>query len=309
MPEVREVLEFHLDPEHDPALSIRSVYGRWFPWLVLLDATWAASHAEHIFPTTLSEQDRCKAAWETYLVFCAPYDNVFDMLRGEYTHATEHMSPGSSDDHYPADPNQRLAEHLMTFYWRGRLSLQDPEGLLSRFYAKAPDMLRGHALTFVGRTLREASDQVPQEILERLKALWSYRLVVASRAPSLEDFTEELAGFGWWFVSEKFDDAWSLAQLHAVLDLVKHVKPDNMVVERLAQIVAHYPLQTVQCLAALIKGDWARWSMIIWEEQLRAILVTAIESTSEEVREVATTLVHTLGAHGYFNFRDLLRNG
>jgi hypothetical protein len=46
MPEVREVLEAHLDPANDPSLAIRAVYGQWFPWLVLLDRAWAEAQRQ-----------------------------------------------------------------------------------------------------------------------------------------------------------------------------------------------------------------------------------------------------------------------
>ena len=37
MPNVRDILNSHLDPQHDPSLAIRSVYGRMFPQLVGLE--------------------------------------------------------------------------------------------------------------------------------------------------------------------------------------------------------------------------------------------------------------------------------
>jgi hypothetical protein len=43
MPEVREVLEHHLDPVGDPSLVIRSVYGQRLHQLVHLDAKWMGS--------------------------------------------------------------------------------------------------------------------------------------------------------------------------------------------------------------------------------------------------------------------------
>ena len=35
IPELREVLDQHLDPGCDPSIAVRSIYGQWFPWLVL----------------------------------------------------------------------------------------------------------------------------------------------------------------------------------------------------------------------------------------------------------------------------------
>ncbi len=52
MPEVRKVLESHLNTDSEPSLAIHSIYGHYFPWLVLLDKQWAASHVQDIFPTS-----------------------------------------------------------------------------------------------------------------------------------------------------------------------------------------------------------------------------------------------------------------
>ena len=49
MPEVREVLDEHLDVGLEPTLTIRSIYGRHFPWLFLLDPAWAALAVPRIF--------------------------------------------------------------------------------------------------------------------------------------------------------------------------------------------------------------------------------------------------------------------
>lgn len=48
MPEVREVLEAHLDTRREPSRAIRAVYGWWFPQLVLLDLGWAQAHCENL---------------------------------------------------------------------------------------------------------------------------------------------------------------------------------------------------------------------------------------------------------------------
>ena len=49
-PEVKAVLDAHLDVNRDPSLAIRSVYGQWFPWLVLLDRDWAVGNAAQNLP-------------------------------------------------------------------------------------------------------------------------------------------------------------------------------------------------------------------------------------------------------------------
>ncbi|MEH2338207.1 hypothetical protein [Nostoc sp.] len=99
MPEVRQVLDEHLNLEQEPSSAIRSVYGRWFPWLVLLDPLWADQSAERIFPQDESFSNLRLAAWESYITFCSVYDNVFDLLHEEYRYTVEQINPASIERH------------------------------------------------------------------------------------------------------------------------------------------------------------------------------------------------------------------
>ncbi len=307
IPEVREVLETHLDPALDPSLAVRSVYGQWFPWLVLLDGKWATAHVPRIFPPEESFRDLRDAAWETYLVFCKPYDNVFEVLHNEYKRAVECIGAIPSERRrHLANPEERLAEHLLIFYERGKLDLDDPKGLLSLFYEKAPAALRGHALTIEGQRLYRTTGEVPHEILDRLKILWERRLAAAQADAHPETYTAELSAFGWWFVSAKFD-AWSLDQLIAVLKISPGMEiVEHLLYKRLTALAPAMPRKAVECLRLITEGDVEGWRLYTQREHARAILATAIQSTDTKARESAEDLIHRFGAQGHFEFRDLL---
>src|SRR5262249_23444198 len=49
--ETQEAAAILTERLRDPSLAIRSVYGQYFPWLVLLDPVWAKAQEETIFPT------------------------------------------------------------------------------------------------------------------------------------------------------------------------------------------------------------------------------------------------------------------
>lgn len=306
MPEVLEVLDHHLDPDSDPALAIRAVYGQWFPWLVLLDPHWAAQSVTRIFPTEETLRELRDAAWETYITFCAPYDNAFDLLREEYRRAVERIGTASGERQRLTDPDRRLAEHLMTLYWRGKLSLDEPDGLLMRFYAKASDSLCSHALAFVGRSLHRTEEEVASQILDGLKVLWERRLNVARTVTPPTSHTAELAAFGSWFVSAKFDDAWAIVQLEEALKLAVSVEPDHLVVERLATLAAVMPAHAVECLSLIIEADKEGWHIHGWREHMRTILSSVLQSTDNTARQAAVDLVHRLGARGHLGFRNLV---
>lgn len=308
MPEVRDVLDKHLDVARDPSLAVRAVYGQWFPWLVLLDKSWARNNVGRIFPSGESEKRYRDAAWETYIFFCSPYDEVFEVLRDQYAATIERLDASREEIRQLGDPDDRLAEHLMTFYWRGKLNFGDPDGILAEFWRKASDPIRGHALSFTGRSLYQWKDIVPLQPLQRLKALWGGRLTAAKEVATPDNYIAEMSAFGWWFVSEKFEDGWAIKQLDESLKIAGKVEPEETVVERLASLSQNMPREAVQCLEALVKGDKEGWSIHGWREHMRTILGTALREADPETRIAAENLVHYLGSRGYFQFRDLLQS-
>lgn len=306
MPEVRETLDAHLDPSNDPSLAIRSVYGQWFPWLALIDHDWSVESILKIFPTEESLSELRNSAWGAYITHCQPYDNILIILGHEY-----HRAVGDINTALPDWPNsvryhEHLAEHVMTFYWRGKLSLHEPQGLLSRFYEIAPDSLRAHAIEFVGRSLLNTEGEIPAAILDRLRALWDSRLTFARDTKSGRSSISELAAFGWWFASAKFDDPWATKQLVSAIGIAKKIDPDHMVVARLVAVSYAMPRQAIECLKLIVEVDKDEWGVYGWRDNAREILSAAIESGDPDARNAAVSLLNLLGARGYRDFRDLV---
>ncbi|MCX5885234.1 MAG: hypothetical protein NT096_04905 [Proteobacteria bacterium] len=304
MPEVRTILEKHLDISQDPSLAIRSVYGQWFPWIVLLDMDWARNHTNQIFPSTESEKAFCEAAWDAYIVFCPPYDNVFGILRKQYIEAIKKLKIDAEEKRGLADPQERLAEHLMAYCWRGIINLKDP--ILTEFWERASDKVRGHAIAYVGENLHRWKKPVPPEILKRLRVLWETRVAIATSAPN--NHKSEMAAFGWWFASKKFENKWAINQLIAALRLTGNIEPDHLVAECLASISQEMPRETLQCFELMIKGDQEGWRIYDWREHLRIVLSNTLQSSDPETVSAAEDFIHYLGSKGCFEFRDLLRS-
>lgn len=302
MPEVREVLEKHLDSAYDPSLAIRSLYGRWFPWLVLLDPEWAKQKAPQIFPLEEPQQALWEAAWKAYIVYNRPHGNVFEILHDQYAFAIERLDPLEEKQRSPKDPEEQLAQHLMALYWQGRIELDDP--LFSRFWEQAPQLLRKDALGFIGRSLYGTKDEIPPEILERLKRLWESRLKLAKEDP--ESYRKEITTFGWWFASGKFEAGWAIAQLLEMLTIAREVEPTDFTIEQLSKLAERMPLQCIRCLRAIAEGDRGGWKVYVSREHVRTILSAALRTSINEAREEAEKLISYLGSRGYFEFRDLL---
>ncbi len=302
MEEVRAVLEEHLDCENDPALAIRAVYGQWFPWLVALDRSWAKANAPRIFPNDDSSATWRDAAWNTYLAFCEAYDEVVEILREQYENAVKRVGVGRDDTRWLADPDEKLAEHLMTLYWRGKLALDDP--ILTEFFARATDALRAHALGFVGRALRRTAQDIPPEILCRLEKLWSARLASAQSNPAATGVSRELAAFGWWFISDKLDERWAINQLLESLRIAHKSERQRLVIEQLVRTIGSHAAESLECLRLIVKGDRDGWDIHASRENIRAILAQALQNPISATS--ARQLVNELGSRGFLEFRDLL---
>lgn len=112
MPEVRRVLDDHLNTDKDPALSIRSLYGFHFPRLMAFDTEWAAANLPRIFPHEARLTQFRSAAWDGYIGFCNAWRGALPVLRAEYLAAIDRIGDNSSDRRLEGAPDRiRLTEH------------------------------------------------------------------------------------------------------------------------------------------------------------------------------------------------------
>jgi hypothetical protein len=303
MPEVRKTLEYHLDPRRDPSLAIRAFYGQWLPNLIKLDQLWVKENLSKIFPADEDSRSLLNAAWGAYIRSWDVYNDIFEVLRDEYGRAIERIGEEKNNGQHSHTLDQLLAHHLMRAYSYGKLSLADPEDLLARFYAKAPDHLCGHALWHIGYAFHELKEDVHPVVLQRFKDLWQERLCIARSAP--ESHIKEMTAFGYLFYSEKFDDTWAIAELNNALEISKWAEPDLFVVQRLAKLASDYPEIAIKCLGYMVEGAKEEWALSSWGLPIRTIIIAARQS-DEVTRQAAFELVNRLAARDHTEFMDLL---
>jgi hypothetical protein len=70
----------------------------------------------------------------------------------------------------------------------------------------------------------------------------------AKAAATRDTHKAEVPAFGWWFVSEKFENDWAITQLKEALMLVGVVDPGHWVMERLTALAPAMPLQAMSAL-------------------------------------------------------------
>ncbi|MDF0672764.1 MAG: hypothetical protein P0120_00270 [Nitrospira sp.] len=302
MPEVREVLDKHLEYENDHSLAIRAVYGTWFPWLALLDREWATNAVSKIFPP--DNADSWNAAWEAYILYREPYNDVLPLLTPTYRHAITKLRSLTKTHEIVPKIHSHLAQHLMVFYWRGLLEIE-PSGLIAEFFACADDGARADALKFLGRSAKHMNEDISPELPNRLLAMWNWRFSEINQNPASS--LKEASAFGWWFGSGKFDFTWSTKQLINVLRITGgKVDPDYLVMEQLVSLPSEMSKETIECAFLMVEGDKEGWDIHSWTKELRHILGIGSTSKNPEVQKQASVLINRLGERGYLTFRDLL---
>lgn len=299
LPELRSVLDRHLDTEVEPSRAIRSVYGEWFVQLVRIDKEYARELSPRIFPAEEESTDWWLAAWDSYVVFNRPWLAVFEVLEDAYRLAIERFDQSDDELGVGGDPRESLGEHLMFLRIMGAIDL-DENGLFPSFWRTASSEVRKHVIGDVGWSLEHGEGTLSNEVRARLVETWEW---IASEPDSR---VEELAAFGSWFGASDLNDAWLLAQGAQVLGLGVQLDPDHVVYQALPRLVAEFPREAIEVLRLMVVTDAEDWSVLGSVDEVRTAISATLASNDDRAREEAIALINLLGAQGIKEFRDLL---
>jgi hypothetical protein len=302
VPALSEFFSRHTDPALEPCLSVRLIFGELFPFLHAMDPSWAEKAVSRIFPEAPDLQSLRDVAWTAYLSANQSYDAVFALLEPQYRASIfitdEQRLLGKSNTLEHA--SGLVSYHLLQQYWRGRISLS-PGSLLSDFFLHAEEKGRRGAIIYVGRSLREATDQVPAEVIQRLVELWDNRLEAAKR----DGASGEMRAFSWWFFTGYFEDEWALKSLHAALKVTEGQLDIIMEsLSRLADLVEIYPMMVVECTQLITNASPE--NVVMWTSDLVTILRSALRSSDLAAPPAARALIEDLGIRGHLGYRNLL---
>lgn len=304
--ELEKKLDLHLDHRHEKSLAVHSVYGHWVPWLLLMDENWTKSNIKKIFPLEIKKHYYWKAAWQGYINFRSPYNNVLKLLNRSYRYAIKQTLgyDEEKDQAFPENSHNHLAEHLIIYYSHRKLKLI-PNGLIKIFFNTAPQKLRRYTINFVGRSLRDSPGPIEDKFLKPIIKLWDWRLKEFIDSENPEEFIEELANFGAWFESGKLDNEWSLNQLEFVLGNCKNLTEKNRVFKQLSRITLSNPIKIIKICKSIVNLKLKSWDIYSWKEELREILKQINEKGSKEDKKEALELITILGSLGQFDNQDL----
>ena len=300
-PEVRDVLQAHLQPEQDPSLAIRTVYGQWLPWLALLDERWVVENIAQIFPPEPELSAFRDAAWDTYIRWCSPYDPVFRAIRGEYEAAVERVSARpESDSHNDERPDQQLGQHLVVLWWRSTA----PRSLLDRWFELADDELAAGVMNYVGTALSNTEGDIAPEIHARIRELWDSRIEEISYLPDAHPL--ECQAFASTFASAKLDDDWSLAHLETTLRWSRPGWHSWQAVERLAEIASARSAAATRLTLKMLNNTANDWDHMHWIEPIQSLLQATIDDNDHETQENRAAIIDHYVMRGDHEFRQFI---
>jgi hypothetical protein len=297
--EVKKVLELHLDPAHDPSLTIRSVYGRFFPWMLSYGGDWAKNLKDKVFPV---ENPALRyAALETYLTNMV-FAEAYELLRPLYELAVNDIRGGKVPKRkYWADVPEHLATHAMVAY---AFEIEDGANPFYKYFFKtASGKTCGMAVSiggrhFISRDNTPAGEKVPK--MEVLKRFWDWRLE-ESNAPS------ELREFGWWAKADKFDHQWLLERLLKTVEKTKgDINGEFIVMGTVNYLSEKYPLLCAKILKSVFTSSGKRDRFVFLHVREFGEAATKIfKSGDEEAKKIVRSTIDFLLKIGFEELRTL----
>ena len=308
IPEVQQRLEKHLDPTFDPSPAIRAVFGRWYPWLVLLDRRWAKNNLDKIF--TASNRLLRYVAWNAYIQYTQVYNPAFELLREQYEITINELSKtaieagnDSTNTGWVESPGTKLGEHLVVLVGRGIIAWDDEDGLVKKFFENASTTDVELTIEFVGIYLKNSKGLVTNEIKERFRQLWEHIIDLILSGDN--ERKQSLAQFGRWFDADCFENEWVLEQLIRVIENTGKISFDSRVIKRLSELAGQYPKQSLTVIELLTHKPSQDSSVLTWNIDTTKAALQEIFA-NDVTKEDAKVLIDKLLAKGFPIFRDIL---
>jgi len=266
---------------------VRSIYGRWLPWLYLLDPSWTILKLEYIFCHSSLDDSYRLAAWNAFL-FTGPYDNVFELIKDEYLYALDKIE--QNEDVTSDNPIIKLVEHIVIFYLRGKISLDDP--IILKLYEKANLKIRLYIIYYIGMMLT-------YENSERAITFWEFCF---KRCDKNENW-DELVAFGWWIQAECLNTSWSLEQAILVLKHASHINQSHMIVGKLCVLSQEYPNKVAELFKMIVDKQVKDNELFLWRKTAETLVSQLLNTTAYDI---TIDVVNKLVAYGFMEFSSFL---
>lgn len=311
----RALVEGRLVPVLDALLNVtgryqsvpRAVIGERLPWLYLLVPDWLDQSSNRLFEGGLDDPVT-NPAWTAYILRNALYDTVFRALRPWYLGAAGAAEMWKAKlgrvAQRPEEVTKRFAEHLVTAFLRGRIRRGDDDTLLEIAYAKLSPSDWSYAYFRIFRDFREGDGPVPATIIERLTALWEWRVSELTQKHGTEATAEEAKGLARF-----------LSTPHIPIEAVVRLGPDTARLAeggimpdwgKLVELAHSNPHGAFEIADAVLRGTLRSRHGYVFVEKVKPLLELILGTAEAEIRDRARALIDHLGERGYRDFKGLL---
>ncbi len=297
--EVFDILDRRLDlgteypltlPEH-VILAVR--YGRVYG----LDRDWAIKHKKHLFPG--EDQRKWSRIFGYFLERHRPSGHIFDVFRSDMEHALEQINLFDMSSNRRIDFIDTLGRHLFTYYLWEIYPLTGDGSLIQRFYDRTEGSKEhwAHLFDHVGRSLKNSSKQLPNQIRCRIIDFFEWRI------ESRESL--ELKEFTFWLRAECLEAEWRLKSYSRVLDIcTPEFGSAHLEIDALLEMREEHTALVMECFAKLVDLAAHNDQMYIQTEKAREILQNGLASNDVEIREKAKSIREELVRRGHFELWD-----
>lgn len=316
MKEVRKALVDGLKSGEHDSFAVRAAYGRHLGLIYWIDKAWLASRVDQLLNPLRSATEPITdcgwAVWNAFLVRIEPHIVYFNLLEKQFKYAADQYRTIKVEEKTPYEVMTRFGEHLMILYGRGQLGLDDHGSMLRGFLTDTSQVIRSHAIAFVGRSLsaddaqdKETLPKLPKEVIDRFVQLWDwYWPEVGSRD---KDPSRDM--FGYWYTCGCFDRRWAIERLAEYVERAPLPEPHYRIPKRLAEDAELNPATALSIIEKVIEADSEGWRTHGWQKEITQILSVAMKTDDKDTRTRATTLINRLGRKGkvWFSLGELLR--
>lgn len=290
----------------------RTMLGRYLPWLLLIDHDGVLARADRLFAGGFTPP-QVNAGWGGYITSQNFFFHPFQDLRRWYVLAAEALPEnrtGGAEADRTWSPTRHLLSHLAWAWFGGLAAPGDPDGLIATAFARAPASDLGHLYWEIFRGWTDRQDTPSPDAVERLIALWAWRLEMLAGQADTPARTEELAALGWFALIPWLSDAQVLPLLVRTSELCRgRFRMEHSMWKRVAALVTLDPAAGFAIAARIIEGVLVSEYPFLNAEDVRPILRQALQAGSAETKQRARDTINKLGENNLGQFQDLLEEG
>lgn len=310
---LREAIDGAIKAGGVGGIAARAAIGRWLPQLVWLDGPWWAERAVETIGSGISDPIQ-NPIWSAYLTGQRFYDETFHELRPFYVQAARQAQPTAPDSQTREwEPERELAEHVIVAYVRGLVQIGSDDLLLEQMAQNVPvqDLTHAYWQLYRGWTDAHAAttEAIPKEAIDRVVALWRWRVQKLRESPGTERTVAEAAGLLWLILVPQLPAQAALDLGFESLRLTRGELPIlHSMWDRLAELAPAFPDEVQRLVTLVVDRELASPYPHLSVSEVGPVFSAVFERGSTQARAAALEALHRAGDAGFTELGSLRPN-